>query len=272
MQHASHALLHEDLKLACRVIDTHEQIARRGTRCARLCLLEPLTTDRRIAVAAMTASDKIVRMGELDRHIAELVCRLHPQPVIPGALREQLVRMSQLALRSGRHLEQAITAPVGASMPALQRMRDELDWLQRHLLDTLERTSPPYPPQSSTDVASLARWFERFAAHAIFIARQLDNTTSDAPHHTPTLRLAPPARKSSGAEARVRMSGVRDFWAEDPLTRFYRNSGSAEWILAKHQRGEYGECLRCSTDHFVEYPCTQLVHANQALRPTTPYG
>ncbi|MBB6380588.1 phosphate uptake regulator [Pseudonocardia eucalypti] len=284
MQDASHAVLRTDPMLAEQVITAHAQIAQQGTQCARrTCTPQaypPAIVERRIMAAAVTAAHKIVRMGELACQVADIARERHPQLAIPAALREPLTRMSQLAMRSGRHLEQTLAAPVGTYLPALQRVNDELDWLQQHLLDTLNRATPPYPARTGTQITVLARCYERFADHTVCISRYLDNT-DDNPTRDIEAGESPPradiavigvpvttaVRKPALRAAPVQASNLASFLAEHPLTRFLRANGSAEWVLARHQRGEHGECLGCSGTQHVEYPCTQHVHAALALQP-----
>ncbi|MBB6380555.1 phosphate uptake regulator [Pseudonocardia eucalypti] len=283
MQDASHAVIRTDLTLAERVITAHAQIAQRGTQCARsTCTPQahpPVLADRRIMATAMTAAHKIVRMGELACQVADIARERHPQPALPAALREPLTRMSQLAMRSGRHLEQTLAAPVGTYLPALQRVNDELDWLQQHLLDTLNRATPHYPAQTGTQITTLARCYERFADHTVCISRYLDHSTdgteaAESSWRSDTGMLGIPvpesARKPALRAAAAPASHLAPFLAEHPLTRFLRATGSAEGVLARHQRGEHGQCLGCSGTQHVEYPCTQHVHATLALQPPPP--
>lgn len=189
MEQASRALLEADLALAERVIAARAEIQRQGEECERhacvqLALQAPVAKDLRIVVTAIRASEKIARMGDLACHVAEIARLRHPRPALPAELRERFGRMCLLALRVGRHVEQTIAAPVATSVATMERLDDELDWLLRDILDTLERAQPAYPVQAGIDAALLARYVERFADQAVSITRQLDYVlTGDTTGH-----------------------------------------------------------------------------------------
>lgn len=191
MEQAAHALLNTDLALAERAIITRAEITRQGEQCEhhaclQLALQAPVAKDLRIVVTAIRAAEKISRMGDLACHVAEIVRLRHPQPVLPPDLRERFGRMCLLALRTGRHVEQTIAAPVDVSAPAMERLDDELDWLHRDVLDTLERAEPAYPVQVGIDAALLARYIERFADQAVSVTSHLDYVVTGTPAHHPT--------------------------------------------------------------------------------------
>lgn len=201
MDQASGALLENDLTLAERAISTRAKITHRGERCEEhactlLALQAPVARELRIVVAAIRASEKLARMGDLACHIAEVVRLRHPRPVLPEDLAEQFARMGELAARAGRHVEHTIAAPVEIGLPALERIDDELDWLHRDVLDTVARTQPPYPVQVGVDVALLARYHERYGDQAVSVTRQLDYVI------TGDLVRASPARSTESTDLR----------------------------------------------------------------------
>jgi phosphate transport system protein len=190
MERATRALLDTDLELAEEVITADDEINRQNQRCeqhacTQLALQAPVAKDLRIVVTAIKASEKIARMGDLARHIAEIARLRHPNPAVPAELSEQFARMGSLALQACRHVERTIAAPDGVHLPALQRVDDGLDQLHREVLDAIVATNTPYPVQVGVDVALLARYFERFADQAVSITRQLDYVVTGDMYHRP---------------------------------------------------------------------------------------
>jgi phosphate transport system protein len=179
MEHATQAMVDVDLSLAEQVITDDAAIQRVGERCAEhacalLALQAPVARDLRTVVTAIQAAEKIGRMGELARHIAEIVRLRHPQPAAPVELIDPLAQMGGLAVVASQRVEAAIAAPSGVLSAHSERADDESDRLQHEVLEQVKHADPPYPVQVGVDVALLARFFERFADQAVGITRRLD--------------------------------------------------------------------------------------------------
>jgi len=179
MEHATKALVDTDLALAEQVITDTQQVYQLGEQCADnasalLALQAPVARDLRVVVTGIRAAEKIGRMGDLARHIAEVVRLRHPNPVAPEELIAKLARMGQLAAEAAQRVEDSIAAPSDVLSAGLERADDETDRLQREVVDLVSHADPPYPVQVGVDVALLARFFERFADQAVAITRRLD--------------------------------------------------------------------------------------------------
>ena len=179
MEHATKALVDTDLALAEQVITDTQQVYQLGEQCADnasalLALQAPVARDLRVVVTGIRAAEKIGRMGDLARHIAEVVRLRHPNPVAPEELIAKLARMGQLAAEAAQRVEDSIAAPSDVLSASLERADDETDRLQREVVDLVSHADPPYPVQVGVDVALLARFFERFADQAVAITRRLD--------------------------------------------------------------------------------------------------
>jgi phosphate transport system protein len=179
MEHATQAMVDVDLSLAEQVITDDAAIQRVGERCAEhacalLALQAPVARDLRTVVTAIQAAEKIGRMGELARHIAEIVRLRHPQPAAPVELIDPLAQMGGLAVVASQRVEAAIAAPSGVLSAHSERADDESDRLHHEVLERVKHADPPYPVQVGVDVALLARFFERFADQAVGITRRLD--------------------------------------------------------------------------------------------------
>jgi len=179
MRHATQAMVDIDLSMAERVITDDLEIQRVGEQCAEhacalLALQAPVARDLRTVVTAIQAAEKIGRMSELARHIAEIVRLRHPQSVAPAELIDPLAQMGGLAVVASQRVEAAIAAPSGVLSAQSERADDESDRLQHEVLERVKHADPPYPVQVGVDVALLARFFERFADQAVGITRRLD--------------------------------------------------------------------------------------------------
>src|ERR671937_566659 len=102
MVDATAALLAADLPLAERVISGDHRINHARTTCehhayALLALQAPVASELRIVLTAELAVENLERMGDLARHVAELVRRRHPVPVLPEELRPVVAELHRRA-------------------------------------------------------------------------------------------------------------------------------------------------------------------------------
>jgi phosphate transport system protein len=185
---ATRALLEADLALAETVISEDDEIGERGRRCeTHACTLlarqTPVARDLRVVVTAIKAGERIERMGDLARHIAEITRLRHPHPVLPADLTSEFALMGQLAAQTAHRVMDTLFAPTGDCHSAQERTDDEIDRLHHVVLERICEADPAYPVQVGVDVALLARYYERFADQAVTVSKQLDYMVTG---HKPT--------------------------------------------------------------------------------------
>ena len=204
MERATRALVETDLHLAEEVITDGDEIRDRGRQCAdhagaMLALQAPVARDLRTVVTGIQAAEKIERMGDLARHVAEIVRLRHPEPSVPPELLGRFAEMGRLASAAARAVEDAIAAPDDLHSSAQERADDDTDRLQRELLDAVSQHEPPYPVRVGVDVALLARFYERFADQAVSITRRLDYVvTGSMPERGSAEERDEPSREATG--------------------------------------------------------------------------
>jgi phosphate transport system protein len=173
---ASIALHQTDLALARLVIADRDQMNAMHDdteqRCITLLALQaPVAGDLRVVVAALHTVSHLKRMGNLARHIA-LVARLkHPNPMISGKVRPVLARMSLLASQLAEDAAIAIERQDPLSGCRLAIADDEVDALLSHLFGILFAQDWSHGVEQAVDAALIGRYYERFADHAVAIAR-----------------------------------------------------------------------------------------------------
>jgi phosphate transport system protein len=118
-------------------------------------------------------SADLERMGDLARHVAKVARLRYPQSAIPAEARATVLQMGQVAERivakagsviAGKDVEEAVT---------LERDDDEMDRLHRALFTELLDVSAPYSVEVAIDVTLVSRYYERFADHAVAVARRV---------------------------------------------------------------------------------------------------
>lgn len=178
MANASQALHRADLALAELVISGDDEINAlhddMEQRCVNLLVLQaPVAADLRVIVSAMHAVNDLDRMGNLAQHIAKIARLKHPATILPGEVRPVFARMGLLATELASSAAHAIETrdPLGAQR--LAEADDEVDALRRQLFSILFAEDWKHGVEPAVDVALLGRYYERFADHAVAIARQV---------------------------------------------------------------------------------------------------
>ncbi|AXB46552.1 phosphate signaling complex protein PhoU [Amycolatopsis albispora] len=178
MERATQALLDADLAVAEQVISDDAKVDDARAACeeqayALLALQAPVATDLRTVLAAIHAAESLERMGDLALHVAKAARRRHPEPVLPEQVRGYFAEMGQIAVRLARQAEQVIkTKDVGAAKE-LESDDDQVDDIHRHLFTVLMDREWPHGVAAAVDVTLLGRFYERFADHAVSVARRM---------------------------------------------------------------------------------------------------
>jgi phosphate transport system protein len=178
MEKATRALLECDLQLAEEVISDDVKVdelraAAEEKAFAVLALQAPVATDLRIVVSAIHAAGDIERMGDLALHVAQAARRRHPQAVLPDEVAPYFAEMGRvgvaLALKAGevirtRDLDRAAE---------LESDDDAMDDLHRHMFTVLMDRNWSHGVGPAVDITLLARFYERYADHAVAVARRI---------------------------------------------------------------------------------------------------
>lgn len=178
MELATRALLEVDLGLAEQVIGDDSKIDDARSSCeehayALLALQAPVATDLRSVLAAIHAAESLERMGDLALHVAKAARRRHPQPVLPEQVRPYFAEMGRVAVALAREAEQVIVSKDVAQARALEDADDEMDDLHRHLFTVIMDREWPHGVAAAVDVTLLGRFYERFADHAVSVAKRV---------------------------------------------------------------------------------------------------
>jgi phosphate transport system protein len=187
MTNASTAVNQADLGLAEMVISSAEETAALSDdmdqRCVKLLVLQaPVATDLRMVVAAMHTVNDLQRMCHLAKHIAKIVRMKHPTLPIPGEVRPVFARMSVLATRLAQEAAMAIKNRDPLSAHRLAEADDEVDALRRQIFRILFSERWTHGVEPAVDAALIGRYYERFADHAVAIARQVSFLVTGLPH------------------------------------------------------------------------------------------
>jgi phosphate transport system protein len=175
---ATQALLHVDLQLAEQVISEDARIddfraAAEEQVFALLALQAPVATDLRIVLSGLHAAMAIERMGDLAEHIATTARRRHPHPVLPAEVAPYVAEMGRIGSSLARGAAEVIQTRDLTRAGQLEADDDAMDDLHRHLFSVLMDREWRHGVTAAVDVTLLSRFYERFADHAVAVARRV---------------------------------------------------------------------------------------------------
>ncbi|PSL55014.1 phosphate transport system protein [Saccharothrix carnea] len=177
MERATASLLGADLALAEQVIGDDAKIddVRAGIEeqaYALLALQAPVATDLRIVLAVIHAAESVERMGDLALHVAKAARRRHPNPVLPDTVRPYFAEMGRIAVELAREATDIIRTQDVQRARSLEDADDAMDDLHRHLFTVIMDKDWQHGVPSAVDTTLLGRFYERFADHAVSVAKR----------------------------------------------------------------------------------------------------
>ncbi|MEU6497567.1 phosphate signaling complex protein PhoU [Streptomyces sp. NPDC046984] len=178
MSRATSALLEAELQQAESVISSSTRVEDmqrdlEEKAIAVLACQQPVATDLRIVVTSLRMSTDLERCGVLAQHVANVARRRFPVPAIPQDLRRTILEMGQLAQRlMAKAVEVLISRDVEAALQ-MERDDDRMDELHRTIFHHLMDERWHHGVETAVDVTLVGRYYERFADHAVSIARRV---------------------------------------------------------------------------------------------------
>lgn len=178
MEHATQALLQADLVLAEQVITDHDQITAMSHQAEEsafvlLALQAPVAGDLRSIVGSIQIVADIDRMGALALHVAKIARRRHPQHALPEEVNGYFAEMGRLAVELGNSAQEVLLSRDPERAARIREDDDAMDDLHRHLFTVLMDRDWKHGVAAAIDITLLGRFYERFADHAVEVARRV---------------------------------------------------------------------------------------------------
>src|SRR6478672_3508048 len=175
---ATTALLDADVHLAESVIEADRKLDDIRIELDELSIdllarQQPVATDLRIVVTAMHMSSDLERMGDLARHVAKVARLRTPESAVPPELRSHILQMGQVAEAIVAKCGSIIASKDVAAAIALEKDDDAMDDLHRELFAALLDENTSWSRSSILDLTLVGRYYERFADHAVSVARRV---------------------------------------------------------------------------------------------------
>jgi len=134
---------------------------------------QPVATDLRALITALRMSADLERMGDLAHHIAKVARLRHPGSAVPLELQTTLQRMGHVAENIARKVGTVVESRDTALALEVEKDDDEMDKLHRDLISVLTSAQWTSGVDSAIDLTLLGRYYERFADHAVSVARRV---------------------------------------------------------------------------------------------------
>lgn len=147
----------------------------------------PVAGDLRRVVAAIRSSADLERMGVLARHVAEAAVRHGAAPgggcAVPDQVRPAFVEMGRVGVALAHKAAEVVRTRNVLLAIELDRDDEAMDALHARMFEVLMDRSWPHGVGAAVDVTLLARYYERFADHAVLIAEEtVTAVTGRHPH------------------------------------------------------------------------------------------
>jgi phosphate transport system protein len=179
MARATTSLLEADLDLAESVIEHDRMVDKRRDELDEkimdlLARQQPVVaTDLRILVTALRMSDDLERMGDLALHVAKVTRLRHPRHAVPTELISTILEMGYVAQLLVTKAGEVIASRSVAGALELESNDDEMDRLHERIFRVLLDPGWSHGAEAAVDVTLLSRFYERFADHAVSVARRV---------------------------------------------------------------------------------------------------
>ena len=177
MQDASAALLTADLTVAERVISQDVEVDRlRDDLEARafdlLARQQPVAVDLRMLITSLKTVAGLERMGDLALHVAKVARMRYPACAVPDDVRDTIREMGDVALSIVTKTRQVLEGQDIKLAEQLEREDDAMDTLHRQLFTQLLSEGWAHGVEPAIDITLIGRYYERYADHAVSVARQ----------------------------------------------------------------------------------------------------
>jgi phosphate transport system protein len=175
---ATHALLTANISEAEAVIASDDQIDEiQHDLDARIIDIiarqQPVASDLRALVTALRMSADLERMGDMAHHIAKITRLRHPNGAVPSELLLTIEEMGKVARSISDKVGGVINSRDIETALEVEKDDDEMDKLHRKLFTTLLDEKWAHGTETAIDITLIGRYYERYADHAVSVARRV---------------------------------------------------------------------------------------------------
>jgi phosphate transport system protein len=134
---------------------------------------QPVARDLRIVVSALRISASLERMGDMSTHISQLARYRFPDKVVPKSLRPTFSEMGRLDVEIARKLTELLRTEDVELAEEIRNEDDKIDALHLSVFDKVLGETWKGQTVDTVDATLASRYHERFADHAVSIAKKV---------------------------------------------------------------------------------------------------
>jgi phosphate transport system protein len=187
---ATGALLDADLVRAEHVIASDERVDELRVQLEdrafqMIARQQPVATDLRVLVTTLHLVADLERMGDLALHVAKIARLRFPEAAVPEEARDVIAQMGGVAQSLVHKVGDVVDGRDLSLAQAIEAEDDSMDALRRKLFTLVLSPRWSHGTEAAIDMTLLGRYYERYADHAVAVARHtIFIVTGRHPHAT----------------------------------------------------------------------------------------
>jgi phosphate transport system protein len=209
MNTATQAMLDADQIAAQSVIAGDDELDDLTGRIERACYdavarQQPVARDLRLVVSSMQVSSSLERMGDLADHVAKLTLMRHPGSSVPQEVRPMFAEMGAVADQMATRTGSLLTSWDLSEASEILAMDDQMDKAHRELFTAVLAPTWTHGVQAAIDTTLMSRYYERYADHAVAVARRVIQLVTGTPFsQTPSAGSATEPPRGSPTDSQI---------------------------------------------------------------------
>jgi phosphate transport system protein len=178
IENATRAFNESNVSLAEAVIADDDKIDAAAVALDELAInilarQQPVARDLRIVVSALRISASLERMGDMAEHIAQLARYRFPDKVVPKSLRSTFADLGKYDVQIAKKLTELLRTEDVRLAEEIRNDDDQIDALHLSVFDRVLGETWKGAAVDTVDATLASRYHERFADHAVSIAKKV---------------------------------------------------------------------------------------------------
>lgn len=139
---------------------------------AMIARQQPVATDLRALITTLHLVADLERMGDLALHVAKIARLRFPEAAVPAEARDVIAQMGDVARSVVLKVADVVEGRDVQLAQAIEAVDDSMDALRRKLFTLVLSPRWAHGTKAAIDMTLLGRYYERYADHAVSVARR----------------------------------------------------------------------------------------------------